>query len=191
MGMWRDIRKPILLVGLFPSGTTRLGGGLVDAHRTLGCWELLGIGREPTWRLARRDRQEWHRRVGEATRPPVYAPHDWLIISDNQTLHSLHLSKICVHILLREIVITQNINSHFFNEIIQWVRSGAWAVTVLTVLHNYNLCILQWFYTLIIHFFSIHGWVFLVHDWNFFIVLITNLYSNFQSSLPLSVFMAY
>ena len=39
------------------------------------CWELLGIGREPAWGLARRDRQEWRRRVGEATRHPVYAPH--------------------------------------------------------------------------------------------------------------------
>ena len=40
------------------------------------CWELLGIGREPPWGLARRDRQEWRRRVGETTRPPAYAPHD-------------------------------------------------------------------------------------------------------------------
>ena len=28
-----------------------------------------------TWRLARRGRQEWRRRVGEATRPLAYAPH--------------------------------------------------------------------------------------------------------------------
>ena len=40
------------------------------------CWELLGIGRETAWGLARRDRQEWRRRVGEDTRPPAYAPHD-------------------------------------------------------------------------------------------------------------------
>ena len=37
------------------------------------CWEVLGIGREPAWRLTRRDRWEWRRRVGEATCPP------WLI----------------------------------------------------------------------------------------------------------------
>ena len=40
------------------------------------CWESLGMGRESAWRLMRRDRQEWRRRVGEATRPPSYAPHD-------------------------------------------------------------------------------------------------------------------
>ena len=39
----------------------------VDACR----WESLGMGREPAWRLARRDRQGWRHRVGEATRPGV------------------------------------------------------------------------------------------------------------------------
>ena len=29
-------------------------------------WELLNMGREPAWRLARRDRQGWRCRVGEA-----------------------------------------------------------------------------------------------------------------------------
>ena len=43
------------------------------------CWESLGMGREPAWRLARRDRHECRCRAGEATRPPAYAPHDWLI----------------------------------------------------------------------------------------------------------------
>ena len=33
------------------------------------CWELLGTGRESARRLARRDRQEWRHRVGEATSP--------------------------------------------------------------------------------------------------------------------------
>ena len=40
------------------------------------CWELLGIGREPAWRLVRCDCQEWRRRVGEATHPQAYGPHD-------------------------------------------------------------------------------------------------------------------
>ena len=40
------------------------------------CWELFGTGREPARRLARRDPQEWRHRVGEATRPPAYAPCD-------------------------------------------------------------------------------------------------------------------
>ena len=34
------------------------------------CWESLGMGSEPAWRLVRRDRQGWRRRVGEATRHP-------------------------------------------------------------------------------------------------------------------------
>ena len=38
------------------------------------CWESLGMGRDPTWRLGRRDRQGWHRKVGEALRPSAYAP---------------------------------------------------------------------------------------------------------------------
>ena len=51
------------------------------------CWESLGMGREPAWRLARRDRHEWLRRISEATRPPAYAPMiDRLIWS---TLHFL------------------------------------------------------------------------------------------------------
>ena len=40
------------------------------------CWELFGTGREPARRLARRDPQGWRHRVGEATRPPAYAPCD-------------------------------------------------------------------------------------------------------------------
>ena len=37
------------------------------------------MGVEHAWRLARRDRWECRHRVGEATRPPAYAPHDSLI----------------------------------------------------------------------------------------------------------------
>ena len=33
------------------------------------CEELLGMGREPAWRLAREDRRGWRQRVGEAMRP--------------------------------------------------------------------------------------------------------------------------
>ena len=40
------------------------------------CWESLRMGREPALRLVRRDRQEWLRRVGEATHTLVYALHD-------------------------------------------------------------------------------------------------------------------
>ena len=40
------------------------------------CWESLGMGKEPAWRLVRRDRHEWRRRVGAATLSPAYAPHD-------------------------------------------------------------------------------------------------------------------
>ena len=43
------------------------------------CWELIGMGRELAWGLARGDRQSWRRRVGEATRPSAYASNDWLI----------------------------------------------------------------------------------------------------------------
>ena len=37
MGMWRDTRKPIQLIGLFLKGITQLGGGQGEAQRTLGC----------------------------------------------------------------------------------------------------------------------------------------------------------
>ena len=40
------------------------------------CEEILGMGRGPAWRLARRDPPAWRRRVGVATRPPAYAPID-------------------------------------------------------------------------------------------------------------------
>ena len=42
----------------------------------VSCRKLLGMGREPAWRLARGSRTDWRRRVGEATRPPAYAPND-------------------------------------------------------------------------------------------------------------------
>ena len=40
MGMWRDTQKPIQFIGSFPK-VTWLGGGLGDAHRTLGCGKLM------------------------------------------------------------------------------------------------------------------------------------------------------
>ena len=40
------------------------------------CQELLRMGRGPAWRLARRNPRVWRRRVGDATRPPAYAPFD-------------------------------------------------------------------------------------------------------------------
>lgn len=40
------------------------------------CGELLRMGRGPAWRLARRNPRVWRRRVGDATRPPAYAPRD-------------------------------------------------------------------------------------------------------------------
>ncbi len=43
------------------------------------CQELLKMGRGPAWRLARRNPRVWRRKVGDATRPPAYAPFDWLI----------------------------------------------------------------------------------------------------------------
>ncbi len=43
------------------------------------CQELLRMGRGPAWRLARRNPQVWRHRLGDATRPLVYAPFDWLI----------------------------------------------------------------------------------------------------------------
>ena len=46
--------------------------GQVDAS----CCEELGMRRGPAWRLARVNPREWRRRVGEATRPPAYAPID-------------------------------------------------------------------------------------------------------------------
>ncbi len=42
------------------------------------CQELLRMGRGPAWRLARRNPRVWRRRIGGATRPPAYAPFDWL-----------------------------------------------------------------------------------------------------------------
>ena len=39
------------------------------------------MGREPTWRLVRCDRQEWHHRVGKAMHPTAYVPNDWLVYS--------------------------------------------------------------------------------------------------------------
>ncbi|MPC45962.1 hypothetical protein E2C01_039667 [Portunus trituberculatus] len=38
------------------------------------CWELLGMGREPAWRLMRHDCLEWRHRVCKATRPPACVP---------------------------------------------------------------------------------------------------------------------
>ena len=46
--------------------------GQVDAS----CRELLGMGREPAWELAREDRRGWRLRVGEAMRPQAFAPND-------------------------------------------------------------------------------------------------------------------
>ena len=40
------------------------------------CDEVLGMGRGPAWRLARRNPRDWRRRVGEAMRPLAYAPID-------------------------------------------------------------------------------------------------------------------
>ena len=40
------------------------------------CQQLLRMGRGPAWRLARRNPRVWRRRVGDATRPPAYAPYD-------------------------------------------------------------------------------------------------------------------
>ncbi len=47
--------------------------------------ELLRMGRGPAWRLARRNPRVWRRRVGDATRPPAYAPFDWLYDSYSNT----------------------------------------------------------------------------------------------------------
>ena len=49
--------------------------GQVDAS----CWELLAVWRWLTWGLARGDRRNWRRRVGETTCPSLYVPNDWLI----------------------------------------------------------------------------------------------------------------
>ncbi len=40
------------------------------------CQELLWMGKGPAWKLARRNSRVWRRRVGDATRPPAYAPFD-------------------------------------------------------------------------------------------------------------------
>ena len=45
VGMWRDTRKPILLIGLFPLRTIRTGAGKGDAYRTLGCGMLMPAAR--------------------------------------------------------------------------------------------------------------------------------------------------
>ncbi len=63
------------LVWRRPSGRPQLSW-LVDES----CQELLRIGRGPTWRLARRNPQVWHRRVGDTMLSPGICSFDWLIV---------------------------------------------------------------------------------------------------------------
>ncbi len=66
------------------------------------CRKVLGLGRGPVWRLARRDPRAWRRRVGEATHPPRMPPLiDWLIdITDTEVssfvIPSLWGNEMCV-----------------------------------------------------------------------------------------------
>lgn len=79
--MWHNTQKLTLLTGVYLKETTLSGRGhkacgkskLMDPAEGCLVWESMETSLE--------ELREWHCKVEEATRPSVYAPTNWLMMS--------------------------------------------------------------------------------------------------------------